>query len=363
MKRNSILPFKQLSLLLVGTGIGVLSINAQTCAQTLLAPLAGDQQVQNISTDQQIEKSSGSNALGSTLPPIVSVARSPMALMKETNWIPTPDTHQSVNQNSSRHVLPPIVSVARSPMALTKETNWIPAPDTHQSVDQDSSIRALPPIVSVARKPMELMAETNWLPTRKVAAQTNTAAVKEQQLNTNAFVEQLIKKSFSAEMIAASENVPVTTTEQVSSLLEVAKPNLDLISIDPKVAEPPAFDLETLRPAAPVAVFIDGPDTLRVGHVGDYEIAIANSSSRTTSVSSIRLQIPASAEILVVEREAKINDLDRTLTWSASELDSGKQERIRFRLKFVRASEEDFLITVGQHGLEPQTISHETIVK
>ena len=279
MKRNSILPFKQLSLLLVGAGIGVLSINASTCAQTLLAPLAGDQQVQNISTDQQIEKSSGSNALGSTLPPIVSVARSPMALMKETNWIPTPDTHQSV--------------------------------------DQDSSIRALPPIVSVARKPMELMAETNWLPTRKVAAQTNTAAVKEQQLNTNAFVEQLIKKSFSAEMIAASENVPVATTEQVSSLLEVAKPNLDLISIDPKVAEPPAFDLETLRPAAPVAVFIDGPDALQVDQVGEYEIAVANGSSRTTSVSSIRLQIPASAEILVVEREAKINDLDRTLTWSS----------------------------------------------
>ena len=325
MKRNSILPLKTISLLLVSAGIGVFSINASTCAQTFLEPLERDLSLQNISTDQQVEKSSGSIAVGNTLPPIVSVARAPMALMKETNWLPTRDTRQSVGQDSLSH--------------------------------------PLPPIVSVARKPMEVMAKTNWLPTRKAEDQASTAAAKEQQLKSNALVKQLIKKSFSAEMIAASEDVPVVSTAQVSSLLEAAEPTLDLVSADTKVAEPPAFDLETLQPASPVAVFIDGPDTLRVGHVGDYEIAIVNSSSRTTSVSSIRLPIPASAEILVVEREAEIDDVDRTMTWSVSELDSGKQERIRFRLKFVRACKAEFSITVDQHGLDSQTWSQETVVK
>ena len=65
----------------------------------------------------------------------------------------------------------------------------------------------------------------------------------------------------------------------------------------------------------------------------------------------------------MIEREAQINDGDRTLTWSNTELASGQQERIRFRLKVRAAGKFDFPVTVMQDGRESQTISRTTRVK
>ena len=78
---------------------------------------------------------------------------------------------------------------------------------------------------------------------------------------------------------------------------------------------------------------------------------------------AIQLQIPEAAEILVIEREAKVNDFERTLTWSISKLASGEQARIRFRSRVHAAGQVNFPVTISQDGREPQTISQTTVVK
>ena len=125
----------------------------------------------------------------------------------------------------------------------------------------------------------------------------------------------------------------------------------------------PEFDHQTGPATDPVSIFIEGPETLDVNQAGNYQIAVVNSSSRPTSVRSIKLRIPDSAEMLVIERDAQIDDLERTLTWKIDELASGEQQRIRFRLKIVTPGEVNFPIIVSQEGRGAQTISQATIVK
>lgn len=127
--------------------------------------------------------------------------------------------------------------------------------------------------------------------------------------------------------------------------------------------EQPKFDLESGLPPAPVSVFIEGPDYLKVNQSGDYEIAVVNSSSEMTYVSSICLRIPKTAEIQVIGQEARIDDLERTLTWSIAKLASGQQQKIHFRVKVLAAGEVDFPVTVSQDGRDPQTISQTTYVQ
>ena len=134
--------------------------------------------------------------------------------------------------------------------------------------------------------------------------------------------------------------------------------------IDSKnLAKKSEINLETGHTPSSVTVFFEGPDSLEVGQTGDYYIAVINSSPEPTTVSGIRLQIPEFAEILMIEREAQIDELARSMTWTAQELASGQQERIRFRLKVIEAGEVDFPVTITQDENEPQTISKTTSIK
>ena len=138
---------------------------------------------------------------------------------------------------------------------------------------------------------------------------------------------------------------------------------IDMNVVSKKFAQEPKMNLETRYASSAVTVFLEGPDSLQVDQTGDYYIAIINSASKSTSIPSIRLQIPEFAEILMIEREAQIDELERTITWNAAELASGQQERIRFRLKLLEAGEADFPVTIVQDGHDAQTISKTTSVK
>ena len=158
---------------------------------------------------------------------------------------------------------------------------------------------------------------------------------------------RITKKTSQPRDISATKPASnVTTDNQVASKKVVQKPYR-----------------ETGLAAATVSVFVEGPDSLKVNQAGDYYIAIVNSSSEPTSVPSIRLQIPDFAEMLVIERQAQIDDVERTLTWNIPELGPGQQERIRFRLKVVAAGKVDLPVTVSQDKRESQTISRTTDVK
>ena len=129
------------------------------------------------------------------------------------------------------------------------------------------------------------------------------------------------------------------------------------------LANTPNHDFQTPLPTGPISLFVNGPDYLSVNQIGDYEIAVANSSFSSTSVSSISLQVPNGVEIIAVQREAKIDDQKRTLTWSIDQIESGKQQRIRFRAKSASARKAGFPVTVSQDGRESQTVSQMTIIR
>ena len=150
---------------------------------------------------------------------------------------------------------------------------------------------------------------------------------------------------------------PISTSAAVveSAKEEIVKPT--------RLTNAPTYDFQTPLPTGPISLFVDGPDYLSVKQVGEYEIAIANSSSDTTSVSNISLQVPRGVEIIAVQREAEINDQDRTLNWSIDKIRSGKQQRIRFRVKSASACKVDFSVTVSQDGRESQTVSQTTIIR
>ena len=158
-------------------------------------------------------------------------------------------------------------------------------------------------------------------------------------------------------------------TPQNALLQPINAPAPVIESIKEKVTEQvslantPNHDFQTPLPTGPISLFVNGPDYLSVNQIGDYEIAVANSSFSSTSVSSISLQVPNGVEIIAVQREAKIDDQKRTLTWSIDQIESGKQQRIRFRAKSASARKAGFPVTVSQDGRESQTVSQMTIIR
>ena len=156
---------------------------------------------------------------------------------------------------------------------------------------------------------------------------------------------------------------PSTLVEAAATKAAVDETEASQQEISIQTVKAPKFDIESEFAPVPVSLFVEGPDYLKVNQSGDYEIAVVNSSSESTSVSEISLGIPATAEMLVIGREGQINQAERTLTWSIDELASGQQQRIRFRLRVVAAGNVDFPVTVSQNGHKPQTISQATSVK
>ena len=156
---------------------------------------------------------------------------------------------------------------------------------------------------------------------------------------------------------------PVLKPTQATSTALLQPINAPAVAEQASLAITPAYDFKTPLPAESVSLFVDGPDYLSLNQIGEYEIAVANSSSNVTSVSRILLQVPNGVEIVAVQREAEINNQERTLSWSIDQLGSGEQQRIRFRVKSATARKADFPVTVSQDGREPQTVSQTTIIR
>ena len=205
------------------------------------------------------------------------------------------------------------------------------------------------PVLEPIRKPMDIVAPTKFSrpvlePIRKpmdIVAPTKIARPILRPIRTpqNALLQPI---NAPAPVI---ESTKEKVTEQVS------------------LANTPNHDFQTPLPTGPISLFVNGPDYLSVNQIGDYEIAVANSSFSSTSVSSISLQVPNGVEIIAVQREAKIDDQKRTLTWSIDQIESGKQQRIRFRAKSASARKAGFPVTVSQDGRESQTVSQMTIIR
>ena len=151
--------------------------------------------------------------------------------------------------------------------------------------------------------------------------------------------------------------------QPINAPAPVIESTKEKVTAQVSLANTPNHDFQTPLPTGPISLFVNGPDYLSVNQIGDYEIAVANSSFSSTSVSSISLQVPSGVEIIAVQREAKIDDQKRTLTWSIDQIESGKQQRIRFRAKSASARKAGFPVTVSQDGRESQTVSQMTIIR
>ena len=223
-------------------------------------------------------------------------------------------------------------------------------------------------------------AQADSIPAEQAIPSANTTADFRPMTNTaNQFSHiQISASSDRSDRFAAA--IPTTVQTPGSTMIidpaTIEVSHKPLMPIEPMQVKPAQIALKPMPPTKPqvtrsetgsasaaVSVFVDGPELLGVNQTGDYRISIVNSSFEAAPISSIQLQLPASAEVIMIEREAQINDGDRTLTWSNTELASGQQERIRFRLKVRTAGKFDFPVTVMQDGRESQTISRTTWVK
>ena len=156
---------------------------------------------------------------------------------------------------------------------------------------------------------------------------------------------------------------PNTLLQPISTSAPVVEPAKEETIKPASLVNAPVYDFQTPLPTTQISLFVDGPDYLSVNQIGEYEIAVANSSSDTASVSSISLQVPRGVEIVAVEREAQVDDQKQTLIWSIGKIGTAKQQRIRFRVKSASARKVDFSVTVSQDGRESQTVSQTTIIR
>lgn len=156
---------------------------------------------------------------------------------------------------------------------------------------------------------------------------------------------------------------PSTLLQSINALPPIVEVAKEKITKQPSLATALTYDFQTPLPTGTISLFVDGPDYLSVDQVGEYEIAVANSSSNETSVTNISLLVPRGVEIIAVQREAEIDDQERTMSWTIDKIGSGKQQRIRFRVKSASAGKVDFAVTVSQNGRESQTVSQTTIIR
>jgi len=274
---------------------------------------------------------------------IPTTIQNPFAIAQRTSWEssgamvqPAPIAKEPSRAPSTR-ILNPIPTPIPTPIAIVKRTNWAssnkatrpPLVATNKRTNRAFLNKMLQPIPPSIPTPIAIAKRTSWSPT-----------------------SHLLQPNPAANAISNPSNVSATDTTAVNRRL-----------ISHEQTKQPEYELESGLAPAPVSVFIEGPDYLNVNQSGDYEIAVVNSSSETAYVSSICLRIPKTAEMQVIEREARIDDLERTLTWSVAELGPGQQEQIRFRLKLSTAGDVDFPVTVSQDGREPRTVSQTTYVQ
>lgn len=335
MKRNSILSISKLSSVLFSTGVGLFSLSASTYAQTSVrTPMEVLRQTEGAARAGEVDLEKSNDQLYLTLPSSVTpihvrtpndfVARTPMALMAGANWqtpnhisdqvdVETPTAVDAINEkhDSSDFVI-------RLPANLTPYDKFSP-----------------PKIVSAASAKIASMSQFGATAVQQEINFSDSTLVDSPTINKQPYQHASAMPSLADEKFADHDG-------HVSRLVTTSK---------------------TPRPAPPFSVFIDGPDALKVNQVADYEIAVANSYSKTTPASSICLEIPIRAEILLAEQKAEVNVFERTLTWKIPALAPGGQKQIRLRLKFVGPCDANFPITVVQNGLESKTISETTFVR
>ena len=376
MKRNYSFRTDKFSLFLFGVGAGLLSIVPAVHAQTQLAPL-----VESVPVIRSPKKLM--TAKNWSQPKIVDadnlIARSPAILNRvivnpelaktieeqqnATDSIRVDatafnlDSKKQVNTSTSFVNQPEIKRL----QPLKIPVNWTRLQPIKQPKQVSKAKSKVPPIVSPSNVATPELTETR----SDLAAAKQIAASSEgpETAIPQASLAFLRKPMDIMNPTTLAKDDPVLKPTQVTSTALLQPINAPAVAEQASLAIAPTYDFQTPLPSEPVSLFVDGPDYLSLNQIGEYEIAIANSSSDVASVSRILLQVPNGVEIVAVQREAEINNQERTLSWSIDQLGSGEQQRIRFRVKSATARKADFPVTVSQDGRESQTVSQTTIIR
>ena len=391
MKRNDSFRTDKFSLFLFGMVAGLLSTVSATHAQTQLTPLA--ESAPAIRSPRELIKAAQwsqppkadtdkADILQVRVPAILNrVAMNPeLAKTPETQ----PNSVDSIRVDSSAfnldsqehsNTVQVDTAIVDQPEAkllqpLKYAVNWSQLQPIKQPKQVEQAKPEMPPIVSpsdVATTGLTTTARDSTT-AKQIAASSETSetAVPKASL---AFLRKPIDI---AEPTTVGKEAPVSEPPRIkpNALLQPISTSSPPVEVAKEESTKPAslaitpkYGFQTPLPAETVSLFVDGPDYLSLNQVGEYEIAVVNSSSDVASVSRILLQVPNGVEIVAVQREAEINNQERTLSWSIDQLGSGEQQRIRFRVKSVTARKVDFPVTVSQDGRESQTISQTTIIQ
>jgi len=386
MKRYYSFRTNKLSLFLLGIGTGFLAVAPATYSQTQLSPAESVPAIRSPRELMATAKWSQPNTADANMLPIrvpailTSVALKPelaKAPEEQQNSVDSIRVDSSAFNSAAKKQSATVqidTAIASQPEAkllqpLKYAVKWPRLQPIKQPKQAKTSKPEVPPIVlpsDVATTGLAEAARTsNAVKQTGALSEIPETAVPKASL---AFLRKPMDianpiPEKTASVSEPSQVNPKALLQPIRTSAPVVEPTKEESSQPARLVNAPTYDFQTPLPTGAISLFVDGPDYLSINQVGEYEIAVANSSADATSVSSVSLQVPHGVEIVAVQREAKIDDQKRTLNWSIDEIGSAQQQRIRFRVKSASARKVDFSVTVLQNGRESQTVSQTTIIR
>lgn len=223
----------------------------------------------------------------------------------------------------------------KGPKAIQASTNQRPASREAQVPDSMPAMPQLRALPTETSKPGRKGFQQNPFFKRNLGRQQDVTAMR---LNSNAG-SQLVKNQATHRTIRETATQPAAKNSVFQVTYNSTNP-----SNKPIVAVPYTLDdqsaIENLpsisEPAPMMNVQISGPQLMAQGSTGDFAIRVWNLSDSRISNVNVVLDLPVGMDVVVLDRHAWTDQKNRTITWRLSDLVSGAEALIQYRVQATR---------------------------
>lgn len=108
---------------------------------------------------------------------------------------------------------------------------------------------------------------------------------------------------------------------------------------------------------------LEGPTSMKLGATGNFAVYITNQNAVAISGVNVELAVPLEIDVVLIDREAKIDQDKGTLTWSLGNIEPGGKKRIRYRIKTLGKGNLQQRVSVHTNNGSAQVHEHLTFVK
>jgi len=126
--------------------------------------------------------------------------------------------------------------------------------------------------------------------------------------------------------------------------------------------EPALKGPESVLESVSLTTDLSGPQEMELGDTGDFAVTVTNPTEETASEVHVKLDVPDGMDVVVLDRQAWIDQDDRTVTWRLATIASGDNVTIRYRVQSTMQGEIHQKISVTNEGLISDEKSIDTMV-